>query len=161
MGDQCQADELRTFVPFRAPVGHPARIALCAGQRIEIFAPGPLIREGDPAKCFYVMIEGELVMSGRMGGIDIQTHRTSQRGVYCGAWLAYIPGAAQVHEVSIRLTRQSRFFVLDAERFADFMHSQFPMAVHLLAGHTLGTIRQQQILGQRAGYRHWAPSPPA
>ena len=149
MGEQCRADELRSLFLFEH-LSNAQLELLCTAGRIETFPPGPLIREGEPATHFYVMIEGELLMAGRMGGVDVRTHRTSQRGVYCGAWVAYIPAAAQIHEVSIRLTRTSRFYVLDAERFAGFMQSQFPMAVHLLAGHTLGTIRQQQILGQRA-----------
>ena len=33
-------------------------------------------------------------MSKRSGGVDIETNRTSQRGVYCGAWSAYVPGEA-------------------------------------------------------------------
>lgn len=150
MGEQqCRIDELRTLFLFEQ-LSDTQLAILCAQGRIETFPEGPLIREGEPATCFYVMVDGELVMSSRMGGIDVQTHRTSQRGVYCGAWLAYIPSASHIHEVTIHLTRPSRFFVLDAPQFADFMHSQFPMAVHLLAGHTLGTLRQQQILGQRA-----------
>ncbi len=149
MGDRCEVDELRTLFLFEHLTDAQLQL-LCEQGRIETFPPGLLIREGDPATCFYVMIEGELVMSGRLGSVDIQTNRTSQRGAYCGAWSSYIPDAVQVYEVSIRLVRESRFYVLDADRFADFMRSQFPMAVHLLVGHTLGTLRQQQILGQRA-----------
>ena len=131
----------------------------CADGRIESFAPGPLFRVGEPATCFYVMIDGELVMSGRSVGVDIQTHRTSQRGVYCGAWSAYVPDAEKVYTVSVRLTRPTRFFVLDADKFAGFMQSQFPIAVHLLGGHTLGSMRQQQILASARGWQRWAPSP--
>lgn len=149
MGDTCTADELRTLFLFER-LTDDQLATLCAQGWVQTFPPGYLIREGEPATHLYVMIDGDLVMSGRMGGVDIHTHRTSDRGVYCGAWLAYVPDAAQVHEVSIVLTRPSRFFVLAADRFAAFMQSQFPIAVHLLAGHTLGTLRQQQLLGQRA-----------
>src|SRR5439155_25804256 len=107
------------------------------------------VTEGDPATCFYVMIDGELVMSKRSGGVDIETGRTSQRGVYCGAWSAYIPGAESVYSASVRVTRPSRFFVLDADAFARFMQAEFPMAVHLLEGHLVGGLRQRQIIGQR------------
>ena len=34
----------------------------------------------------------------------------------------------------MRVTEPSRFFVLDAEAFAELMHEWFPMAVHLLEG---------------------------
>ena len=49
----------------------------------------------------------------------------------------------------MRVTKPSRFFVLDADAFARFMQSEFPMAVHLLEGHKVGGLRQRQILGQR------------
>ncbi len=95
------------------------------------------------------MLDGELVMSKRSGGVDIQTNRTSMRGVYFGAWSAYIPGEEHIYEASVRLTKPSRVFVLDANAFAGFMQSQFPMAVHLLEGHKVGGRRQSQIIGQR------------
>src|ERR687898_115235 len=79
----------------------------------------------------------------------IQTYRTSQRGVYCGAWSAYIPGAESTYAASVRVTRPSRFFVLDADAFARFMQAEFPMAVHLLEGHTVGSERARRIIGQR------------
>ena len=96
-----------------------------------------------------MLLDGELVMSKRSGGVDIETNRTSQRGVYCGAWSAYIPGEEQVYQASVRVTTPSRFFVLDAGAFATFMKTQFPMAVHLLEGHMVGGRRQSQIIGQR------------
>jgi signal transduction histidine kinase len=149
MGEPCQIDELRTLFLFEhlsdAQLG-----MLCVDGRIETIPAGPLFSEGEPATCFYVLIEGELVMSARTAGVDVQTNRTSQRGAYCGAWSAYVPNAEQKYMVSVRLVRPSRFFVLDADKFAQFMQTQFPMAVHLLTGHTLGTLRHQQLLGQRA-----------
>ncbi|MBV9514602.1 MAG: cyclic nucleotide-binding domain-containing protein, partial [Mycobacteriaceae bacterium] len=113
------------------------------------FEPGPVCIEGEPATCFFVLLDGELVMSKRSAGVDIQTNRTSQRGVYCGAWSAYIPGEEHLYEASVRVTKPSRFFVLDADAFARFMQSQFPMAVHLIEGHKVGGFRQRQIIGQR------------
>ena len=49
----------------------------------------------------------------------------------------------------MRVTKPSRCFVLDADAFARFMQSEFPMAVHLLEGHKVGGRRQSQIIGQR------------
>ncbi len=96
-----------------------------------------------------MLLDGEVVMSKRSGGVDIETGRTSQRGVYCGAWSAYVPGEEHLYEASVRVTKPSRFFVLDADAFARFMQSQFPMAVHLLEGQKVGGLRQRQIIGQR------------
>lgn len=148
MGETCVRDELRTLFLFEH-LSDSQLDTLCQAGSIETFPAGPIVTEGDPATCFYVMLDGELVMSKRSGGVDIQTNRTSMRGVYFGAWSAYIPGEEHVYEASVRLTKPSRVFVLDANAFAGFMQSQFPMAVHLLEGHKVGGRRQSQIIGQR------------
>jgi signal transduction histidine kinase len=148
MGQTCLPDELRTLFLFEALTDEQLQ-TLCDNGHIQTFEPGPVVTEGEPATCFYVLIEGELVMSIRSGGVDIETGRTSQRGVYCGAWSAYIPGAESVYSASVRVTKPSRFFVLDADAFARFMQTEFPMAVHLLEGHTVGSERARRIIGQR------------
>ena len=147
-GEKCLPDELRTLFLFEALTDEQLQ-TLCENGHIAIFEPGPVCTEGEPATCFYVMIEGELVMSKRSAGMDLETNRTSQRGVYCGAWSAYVPGEEHVYEASVRVTKPSRFFVLDAGAFASFMKSQFPMAVHLVEGHKVGGQRARQIVGQR------------
>jgi len=148
MGERCVPDELRTLFLFEALTDEQLQ-TLCENGHIAVFEPGPIVTEGDPATCFYVLLDGEVVMSKRSGGVDIETGRTSQRGVYCGAWSAYVPGEEHVYEASVRVTKASRFFVLDADAFAGFMQSQFPMAVHLLEGQKVGGLRQRQIIGQR------------
>jgi signal transduction histidine kinase len=147
-GEKCLPDELRTLFLFEALTDEQLE-TLCESGHIATFEPGPVCTEGEPATCFYVMIEGELVMSKRSAGVDLETNRTSQRGVYCGAWSAYVPGEEHVYEASVRVTKPSRFFVLDATAFANFMKSQFPMAVHLVEGHKVGGQRARQIVGQR------------
>ena len=61
-GEKCSADELRTLFLFEALTDEQLR-TLCENGRVVTFQPGPVCTEGDPATCFYVMIEGELVMS--------------------------------------------------------------------------------------------------
>lgn len=148
MGERCVPDELRTLFLFEALTDDQLQ-TLCENGHIGVFEPGPIVTEGDPATCFYVLLDGEVVMSKRSGGVDIETGRTSQRGVYCGAWSAYVPGEEHLYEASVRVTKPSRFFVLDADAFARFMQSEFPMAVHLLEGQKVGGLRQRQIIGQR------------
>jgi signal transduction histidine kinase len=148
MGEKCLPNELRTLFLFEALSDEQLQM-LCDNGHIQSFEPGPIVVEGEPATCFYVLLDGELVMSKRSGGVDIITNRTSQRGVYCGAWSAYVPNEEHIYEASVRVTEPSRFFVLDADAFAAFMKSQFPMAVHLLEGHRVGGQRQRAIIGQR------------
>ena len=123
---------------------------LCAEGRVEMFQPGPVYTEGDPATCFYVMIEGTIVLSRRVGGDDVEVSRTSQSGVYGGAMQAYLGDQVpQVYNNSMRVTEPTRFFVLPAGSFAAVMQEWFPMAVHLLEGLFFGTKNTQRAVGQR------------
>ncbi|NEA98284.1 ATP-binding protein [Streptomyces sp. SID13726] len=123
---------------------------LCAAGRVERFEPGPVYTEGEAATCFYVMIEGTVVLSRRVGGDDVEVSRTSQRGVYSGSMQAYLGDRVrQIYNNSMRVTEPSRFFVLPAETFSDFMQEWFPMAVHLLEGLFFGSKNTQRAIGQR------------
>jgi signal transduction histidine kinase len=145
----CSAAEISSLFLFEKL--SPEQIGkLCAAGRVEQFEPGPVYTEGEPAACFYVMIEGTVVLSRRVGGDDIEVSRTSQRGVYAGSIQAYLGDRVQqVYINSMRVTEPTRFFVLPAESFADFIHEWFPMAVHLLEGLTLGSQTFQRAVGQR------------
>ncbi|MFE0386045.1 ATP-binding protein [Streptomyces bungoensis] len=123
---------------------------LCGAGRVELFQPGPVYTEGEPATCFYVMIEGTVVLSRRVGGDDVEVSRTSQRGVYAGAMQAYLGDRVrQVYNNSMRVTEPTRFFVLPADTFASIMSEWFPMAVHLLEGLFFGSKNTQAMIGQR------------
>lgn len=144
----CEPDELRSLFLFEALTDDQLAV-LCSNGCIEEYEPGPICLEGEPATCFYVLIEGELMMSKLSGGQDIETNRTSQRGVYAGAWRAFTGGKQKSYDASVHVTKPSRFFVMDAPVFAQFMRDQFPMAVHLLDGIAVGTDRTRRIIDNR------------
>jgi signal transduction histidine kinase len=145
----CSVEELRTLFLFEKLTDEQLQW-LCERGHTELIQPGPLYAEGAPATCFYVLLEGTQVMSRRVGTDDIEVGRTSSRGVYSGAFMAYLGDRMpQSYNNSVRLTEPSRFFVLDAEVFAELMHDWFPMAVHLLEGLFFGTKNAQQAIGQR------------
>jgi signal transduction histidine kinase len=144
----CRPDQLRTLFLFEALTEEQLG-TLCASGHLQHYEPGPICVEGEPATCFYVLIEGELMMSKLSGGQDIETNRTSQRGVYCGAWRAFTGGTQKSYDASVHVTRPSEFFVMDAPVFAKFMKDQFPMAVHLLDGIAVGTDRTRRIIDNR------------
>ena len=76
--------------------------------------------------------------------------RTSQRGVYSGAYTAYLGDRVpQIYQNSLRVTEPSRFYVLGAECFEQIMAEWFPMAVHLLEGLFIGGQRTREAVGQR------------
>lgn len=144
----CEPDELRSLFLFEA-LSDEQLAVLCTNGHIQQYEPGPICVEGEPATCFYVLFDGELMMSKLSGGQDIETNRTSQRGVYCGAWRAFTGGNQKSYDASVHVTKPSRFFVMDAPVFAQFMKDQFPMAVHLLDGIAVGTDRTRRIIDNR------------
>jgi signal transduction histidine kinase len=144
----CDPDELRTLFLFESLTDEQLE-TLCTNGQIRQYQPGPICVEGEPATCFYVLVEGELAMSKLSGGQDIETNRTSQRGVYCGAWSAFTAEQHQTYTTSVHVTKPSRFFVMDAPVFGQFMKDQFPMAVHLLDGLAVGTERTRRIIDNR------------
>ncbi|WP_338886563.1 ATP-binding protein [Rhodococcus sovatensis] len=145
----CSPEELKTLFLFEK-LSDDQLEELCRQGHVEIIEPGPVFAEGEPATCFYVLIEGSLVLSKLSGGEDLVISRTSQRGVYAGAWQAYLrERVPQVYPSSLRVTEPSRFFVLDADCFAEIVAEWFPMALHLLEGLFIGARNTKQIVDQR------------
>jgi signal transduction histidine kinase len=146
---ECGVDELRTLFLFEK-LSEDQLQWLCERGHVELLPAGPVYAEGAPAECFYVLLEGTVVMSRRVGPDDVEVGRTSDRGVYSGAWLAYMGDRVpQVYNASMRAVEPSRFFVLSADAFAELMHEWFPMAVHLLEGAFFGNKNWAQAIGQR------------
>ncbi|MFI1095296.1 ATP-binding protein [Streptomyces sp. NPDC020917] len=145
----CNPSELRTLFLFEK-LSSDQLEQLCRAGRVEAVDPGPVYAEGDPATCFYVLLEGTVVTSRRVGDDDVEITRTSQRGVYAGAFQAYLGDRVpQLYTNSMRVTVPSRFFVLAADEFSRIVHDWFPMAVHLLEGLFFGNQAFQQRVSQR------------
>jgi signal transduction histidine kinase len=145
----CSVDELRTLFLFEKLNDEQLDWLCTEGHIIEV-QPGPVFSEGDPASCFYVLLDGTLVLSRKVGGDDIETTRTDHRGSYAGAWRAFLGDRVpQVYEASMRVTTPARFFVLDAELFAQMISQWFPMALHLLEGVFYGSRNTQHVIDQR------------
>jgi len=146
---ECGPDELRTLFLFEKLTEAQLQW-LCERGHVEIIEPGPVYAEGEAATCFYVLLEGTVIMSRRVGADDVEVGRTSQRGSYAGAWQAYMGDRVpQTYNSSMRVTEPSRFFVIGAPAFAQLMNEWFPMAVHLLEGAFFGSKNWAQVTGQR------------
>ena len=146
---KCDIDELRTLFLFEK-LSDEQLDWLCAEGHAEMIDSGWVYREGEPAIRFYVLLDGALVLSRRIGEDDVDVTRSEQRGVYAGALQAYLNDRVrQTYNNSMRVTAPSRFFVLDAEKFATLMREWFPMALHLLEGLFFGIQNAQQAVGQR------------
>ncbi len=145
----CNVEELRTLFLFEHLDGEQLRW-LCEHGHVEAYEPGFVYREGAPATCFYVLLEGSVTMTRHVGADDVEVGRTDQRGVYSGAWSAYLGDRApQTYIGSMRAVTRVRLFTLSAQNFASLMREWFPMAVHLLEGLFFGQQHTQRAIGQR------------
>ncbi|MFB7876679.1 ATP-binding protein [Nocardia sp. NPDC056064] len=149
MGLICDPEELRTLFLFEK-LDDEQLAQLCAVGEIVYIEPGQVYREGDPATCFYVLIEGEVRLTKLSGGVEIEVNRTDHRGVYAGAWMAYLGDkVSQDYAGSMYVERRSRFLVLAAADFGRMVTEWFPMAVHLLEGAFFGGQKSSQRIAER------------
>ena len=145
----CDPEELRRTFLFEKLTDEQLDW-LCREGHVEQLPAGRVYGEGEPARCFYVLLDGEVALSRLVGGDDVETNRTNQIGVYSGAWQAYLGDRVpQVYNNSMRAVVPSRFFVLDAEKLAEMMREWFPMALHMLEGLFFGIQNVQQTVAQR------------
>ncbi|RIJ78291.1 histidine kinase [Nakamurella silvestris] len=142
-------DELRTLFLFEKLDDDQLRRLHEAGHE-KHFEPGPVYTEGEEATCFYVLLDGLVILSRRVGGDDVEVTRTDHRGVYAGAAQAYLGDRVpQIYNNSMKVSVPSRFFVLDAVKFAAMMADWFPMALHMLEGLFFGSKNSRQVVEQR------------
>src|SRR4030081_3392560 len=62
----CDIDELRTLFLFEKLSAEQLAF-LCERGHVELHEPGFIYREGDPATCFYVLLEGSITLLSRVG----------------------------------------------------------------------------------------------
>ncbi|HEY6594340.1 MAG TPA: ATP-binding protein [Asanoa sp.] len=145
----CTPDELRTLFLFEKLEDDKLEY-LCEQGRMEHFEAGTAIyREGDPATCFYVVVNGTVSLSRKIRGDDVEVSRTSQRGVYGGAMQAYIDNIDQIYLNSMHAITDVDTFTLPASFMATTMRQWFPMAMHLLEGLFFGMRNQQTVISER------------
>jgi signal transduction histidine kinase len=145
----CDPAELRTLFLFEKLDETQLRW-LCEHGHVELHEPGFIFREGEPATLFYVLLEGTVVLSRQVGADDVEISRTDQRGVYSGAWSAYLGSRVpQMYNGSFRALTPARMFVITSDDFSQLMHEWFPMAVHLLEGLFIGNQTRQRAIGER------------
>ena len=143
-------DELRTLFLFESLDEERLQWLTDHGRLEERRGGTTVYREGETATCFFVLLEGTIALSRRVGDADVELTRTNQRGAYSGAIQAYIrtdePGPYQGSMLAIT---DARFFVIDAADWGGTVRSWFPMAMHLMEGMFIGMRNSQQIVAQR------------
>ena len=130
----------------------PEQLAWVAANAdvVEFPAGADVTVEGQPAECFYVLLSGQMTMSRLVGGTEVETIRTSARGVYSGAVQFYFGDRLeQRYPATVRAVTDASFLALPAQRFAEVFRRWYPMAVHLLEGLFLGSRNSNELVGQR------------
>jgi signal transduction histidine kinase len=145
----CEPEELKTLFLFEK-LDDEQLAWLCRDGRIETHEPGRLFAEGDPASCFYVLMDGEIRLTKNSSGQEIETTRSDYRGVYAGGWSSYLGDKVdQRYAASMYVIKPATFFVLEAAVFGTMVRSWFPMAVHLLEGLFYGQQNARNVLDRR------------
>src|SRR3954454_13487492 len=143
--------ELRTLFLFEKLSDEQLDWIAAHGCTLRAPAGSLVLREGDPAEQFFVLLSGTIQLFRTIGGDEVPTQRTEQRGVYMGATQAYLrdDGVPRTYMASMRALDQSDFFVLTAADFGWMMREWFPMAIHLLEGLALGMRDRQAAVSER------------
>jgi len=145
----CDIAELKTLFLFEKLTGEQLDWICEHSDTIQV-EPGQVYAEGEPAKCFYVLLRGTVVMSRMIGGDDVEITRSAQVGAYMGAWHAYLGDRIpQIYTNSMRVIESTRLLVLNAQDLALIMREWFPMALHLMEGLFWGNQNQRQVVDQR------------
>jgi signal transduction histidine kinase len=143
--------ELRTLFLFEKLTDEQLSWISEHGCTMRVPAGGLVLREGDPAENFFILLSGTVALSRKVGQDEVQTTRTEQRGVYMGATQAYLrdDGVPRRYLASMRALDDSEFFMLSAADFGALMREWFPMAIHLLEGLALGMRDRQAAISER------------
>ena len=142
-------DELRTLFLFESL--HDDQLDwLARDGYVTAVDEGIVFREGDEATRCYVLLSGGVRLCKLLQGEEVEVNRTTQRGVYAGAFNAFFgTDDRKGYTATMRVIEPSEFFVVDAPTMATMMNTWFPMAVHLIEGFVMGMRRTNETMGQR------------
>jgi len=144
------ADELRTTFLFEALAPEQLNFLANSGAMVTVQAGEPVFVEGEPATCFFVLLEGEIRLTRTVrGGGVVEVTRTSHRGSYAGATQAYIRNAPKTYPAGMVAVTDARLFSLPAKEFSEAIRSWFPMAMHMLEGLFFGMRASESLVSQR------------
>jgi len=148
--DRLSTAELKTLFLFES-LDDDQLAWLSATGSVDARAAGSVVYDEDEAAtCFFVLLEGTIVLRRRVEGANVEVVRTEQRGVYAGATAAYVQSVdPKPYPGSLQAITDARFWVIDAVAFAEAIREWFPMAMHLLEGLFLGMRASNAIVGQR------------
>ncbi|MGH2505343.1 MAG: ATP-binding protein [Ktedonobacterales bacterium] len=136
-------DELRgTFLFAKLPEKQLQKLVKLGGE-LSFPAGEVLFVEGQPADYLWVLLEGHVELSRRVGGQRIVMGALDVPGTYAGGIRSFSASdTGGGYRATGKTTRPSRFFRLTSEELGNLLDELLPMAKHLLDGyiHTLEAI---------------------
>jgi signal transduction histidine kinase len=148
--DRLTCDELRELFLFEALTEEQLRWVSEHGDVVTYPTGYDVVAEGEPAACFYVLLEGSIVMCRNIGGETVETGRSDYRGAYFGATQFYLQDeSAALYPVSVRALTDATVLALPRTEFAAVFEQWFPMAKHLLEGMVLGLTAGNRAVAER------------
>ena len=143
-------DELRELFLFEHLDDAQLEWVSSNGDVVECPAGTDVAAEGEPAECFLVLLDGTMSMVRTVDGAEVETVRSSNRGVYSGAVQFYFGDRLeQTYPTTVRAITDCRFLALPAQPFAEVFRRWYPMAVHLLEGLFVGQRNLAGVVAQR------------
>ncbi len=127
-----RADDLRSVFLFAGL--DDAQLEQLAEVATETeFAPGDqLFREGDPADCWWVLLEGEIELTRRIGRENVTSGVMSTPGIWAGGFRAWDPNGVYVS--TGRASGSGRVMCVPADALRARVSEWFPFGVHLIEG---------------------------
>ncbi len=143
-------DELRQLFLFETLSDEQLQWLAEHGQ-IEEYPAGDVLREGEPAEKFLVLLAGTVSLGRRSGNSEVEVNRSDHAGSYMGATQGYLNDDqyGRVYTMTVRAITPARFFVLPGPAFGQKVREWFPMAIHLLEGLLFGMRNSQAAINQR------------
>lgn len=105
--------------------------------------------EGEPARCFYVLLSGTFAISRLVRDDDVEVARSDQPGAWGGAVWFYLPDeVSQTYPASLCAITECEFLMLPADELGEAFRLWYPMPTHLLRGMYYGQTGDA-LVGQR------------
>lgn len=146
--ERLTAPELRTLFLFEK-LDDAQLDWLATHGHVETRAAGtPVLTEGEPATCFFVLLEGTVALCRTIGGQRIEVSRSDLRGSYFGATQAYLELDQPTYQMTVESITATSMLQFDADEFGPMIRAWFPMAMHLLEGLFWGMRNTQATVGQ-------------
>jgi signal transduction histidine kinase len=139
-------DDLRALFLFDGITeGRLSELAM-RGEEVHFDAGTVLFNEGDPADCWWVLLEGRVDLLRRSGHEEAVLGAMDRPGVWAGGFRAWDDESGYL--ATARAASPGRIFRLPAATLGDYTRRWFPFGVHLIEGF-FQTVRRMDTLSRQ------------